>query len=122
MRGRGGAGICPVRPGEVEEHPEAATSPESLGQQLPASITPFSFFLFFFALCFGLCMSLGVAMTELMVREREGWAGATDAMLLGPTLGPCRQAHTHAHARTNTLSCAATKRVGERCPVTVSTR
>lgn len=75
--------ICPVRPGEVEEHPETATSPESLGQQLPASITLFSFS--FFALCFGLCMSLGVAMTELMVRGGEGWAGATDAMLLGPT-------------------------------------
>lgn len=38
--------ICPVRPGEVEEHPETATSPESLGQQLPASITPFSFSFF----------------------------------------------------------------------------
>lgn len=108
--------ICPVRPGEVEEHPEAATSPESLGQQMPASITPFSFIFYFFALCFGLYMSLGVAMTELMVRGREGWAGATDAMLLGPGV----QADTH--ARTHTLSCAETKRVRERCPVMVSTR
>ena len=57
---------------------------------------------FFFALCFGLCMSLRVAMTELMVWGREGGrAGATDAMLLSPTLGVV-QTHTHTHTHTNT--------------------
>lgn len=54
--------FCSVRPVEVEAHSEIAQSLNSLGQQLPPSITPF-----LFALCFGLCMRLRVAMTELMV-------------------------------------------------------
>lgn len=42
-------------------------------------------------------MSLRVAVTELMVWGREGWAGAADATLLSPTLGVCRQTHSYKH-------------------------
>lgn len=110
--------FCSMRPVAMEAIPQIAQSLNSLGPQLPPSITPF-----LFSLCFGLCVHLRVAMTELMVWGREEWAGATDAVLLTQSNIRKRYADRHICTYTHLYSTKTpywTRAEGPRGPPTGS--